>query len=54
MVGRVALRDDRTLILFVFTRDAETPPAALGLAAQKAMLRKPIRRRRLAMRANSQ
>jgi 2-polyprenyl-6-methoxyphenol hydroxylase-like FAD-dependent oxidoreductase len=40
MVGRLALRDDRTLILFVFTRDDEPPPTTLGLAAQKAMLRK--------------
>ena len=39
MVARVALRDDRTLILFVFTRDDDPLPTALGLAAQKAMLR---------------
>jgi 2-polyprenyl-6-methoxyphenol hydroxylase-like FAD-dependent oxidoreductase len=37
MLGRVALRDDRTLFLFVFA--AETLPATLDLPAQKAMLR---------------
>ena len=37
MLGRFALRDDRTLFLFVFA--AETLPATLDLPAQKAMLR---------------
>jgi 2-polyprenyl-6-methoxyphenol hydroxylase-like FAD-dependent oxidoreductase len=38
MIGRVALRDDRTLILFVFAAD-ESLPKTLELAAQKAILR---------------
>ncbi len=37
MVGRVALRDDRTLILFVFARDGGDSPLP-RLAAQRAML----------------
>jgi len=40
MVGRVALRDDRTLILFVFARNGEPLPPALDLPAERAMLRK--------------
>jgi 2-polyprenyl-6-methoxyphenol hydroxylase-like FAD-dependent oxidoreductase len=36
MLGRFALRDDRTLFLFVFTADGEAAPAPL--AAQKAVL----------------
>jgi 2-polyprenyl-6-methoxyphenol hydroxylase-like FAD-dependent oxidoreductase len=40
MLGRFALRDDRTLFLFVFAADVDTPPAMLDLTAQKAMLRK--------------
>jgi 2-polyprenyl-6-methoxyphenol hydroxylase-like FAD-dependent oxidoreductase len=39
MVGRVALRDDRTLILFVFANDDEASPPPLDLAAQRAILR---------------
>jgi 2-polyprenyl-6-methoxyphenol hydroxylase-like FAD-dependent oxidoreductase len=37
MVGRVTLRDDKSLFLFVFTTDSDTDPA--DLAARKAMLR---------------
>ena len=37
MVGRVSLRDDKTLILFIFTDDGDTPMH--DLAAQKALLR---------------
>ena len=40
MVGRVALRGDRTLILFVFARNGEPLPPALDLPAERAMLRK--------------
>ncbi|MGA8444125.1 MAG: FAD-binding domain [Roseiarcus sp.] len=40
MVGRVALRDDRTLILFVFTRNDEPTRPTLDLAAEKGMLRR--------------
>ena len=39
MVGRVALHDDRTLFLFVFTADVTTSVAPTDLPAQKAMLR---------------
>ncbi len=39
MVGRVTLRDDRTLFLFVFTSDIATGVAPTDLPAQKAMLR---------------
>jgi 2-polyprenyl-6-methoxyphenol hydroxylase-like FAD-dependent oxidoreductase len=39
MVGRFALRDDRTLFLFVFEAGASDPPAQLKLPAQKAILR---------------
>ena len=39
MVGRVTLRDDRTLILFVFTADNAAPGSLPDLAGQKAMLR---------------
>jgi 2-polyprenyl-6-methoxyphenol hydroxylase-like FAD-dependent oxidoreductase len=39
MVGRVALRDDRTLFLFVFTIDAAGPHDPLDLSGQKALLR---------------
>lgn len=38
MLGRFALHDDRTLFLFVFAADVETP-TILDLTAQKAMLR---------------
>jgi 2-polyprenyl-6-methoxyphenol hydroxylase-like FAD-dependent oxidoreductase len=38
MAARVALNDDRTLILFVFTRD-ESSPTLLDMASQKAVLR---------------
>jgi 2-polyprenyl-6-methoxyphenol hydroxylase-like FAD-dependent oxidoreductase len=37
MLGRVALRDDRTLVLFVFVAGAADPPP--DLSAQKALLR---------------
>jgi len=39
MLGRVALRDDRTLFLFVFAIDGDCLPAAADLHAQKATLR---------------
>ena len=39
MVGRVALRDDRTLFLFVFADDGSAPDVAHDGAAQKALLR---------------
>ena len=39
MLGRFALRDDRTLFLFVFATDVDRIPAMLDLPAQKAMLR---------------
>jgi 2-polyprenyl-6-methoxyphenol hydroxylase-like FAD-dependent oxidoreductase len=39
MVGRVTLRNDRTLFLFVFTADGATNTALADLSAQKAMLR---------------
>ncbi len=39
MVGRFALRDDRTLFLFVFEAGASGPPSQLALPAQKAILR---------------
>jgi 2-polyprenyl-6-methoxyphenol hydroxylase-like FAD-dependent oxidoreductase len=39
MVGRVTLRDDRTLFLFVFTADITTSVALTDLSGQKAMLR---------------
>jgi 2-polyprenyl-6-methoxyphenol hydroxylase-like FAD-dependent oxidoreductase len=38
MLGRVALRDDRTLFLFVFAADADTQAALLDEPAQKAFL----------------
>jgi 2-polyprenyl-6-methoxyphenol hydroxylase-like FAD-dependent oxidoreductase len=38
MAARVALHDDRTLILVVFTGDAESSPTTLDLSALKAML----------------
>ena len=38
MLGRVALRDDRTLFLFVFAADVRKLPSVIDLAAQKAML----------------
>jgi 2-polyprenyl-6-methoxyphenol hydroxylase-like FAD-dependent oxidoreductase len=37
MVGRVALRDDRTLFLFIFTAEAGAPPEHID--AQKSLLR---------------
>jgi 2-polyprenyl-6-methoxyphenol hydroxylase-like FAD-dependent oxidoreductase len=37
MVGRVTLRDDRTLFLFVFTAEVERPGGLPGLSGQKAM-----------------
>jgi 2-polyprenyl-6-methoxyphenol hydroxylase-like FAD-dependent oxidoreductase len=39
MLGRVALRDDRTLFLFVFATDTDERLEALDPSAQKAMLR---------------
>jgi 2-polyprenyl-6-methoxyphenol hydroxylase-like FAD-dependent oxidoreductase len=39
MVGRVTLRDDRTLFLFVFTADAAGPDDPLDPPKQKAILR---------------
>src|SRR5262249_30881918 len=39
MVGRFALRDDRTLFLLVFADDDATQPAGLSLLARKAILR---------------
>jgi 2-polyprenyl-6-methoxyphenol hydroxylase-like FAD-dependent oxidoreductase len=39
MVGRVTLRNDRTLFLFVFTADAAAPGSLPDLAGQKATLR---------------
>jgi len=39
MIGRVALRDDRTLILFVFTAGDFAPGNLPDLAGQKALLR---------------
>jgi 2-polyprenyl-6-methoxyphenol hydroxylase-like FAD-dependent oxidoreductase len=39
MAARVALHDDRTLILFVFTHDDKSSPTMNDLAAQKAILR---------------
>src|SRR5208337_4486723 len=39
MLARVALRDDRTLFLFVFAADAAAWPAPRDLTRQKAMLR---------------
>ena len=39
MVGRVSLRDDRTLFLFVFTAELDASVAPVDLTAQKAMLR---------------
>jgi 2-polyprenyl-6-methoxyphenol hydroxylase-like FAD-dependent oxidoreductase len=39
MVGRVALRDDWTLFLFVFAVDAAAPERPFDLLEQKAMLR---------------
>lgn len=38
MVGRVTLRDDRTLFLFVFTADASDPGSPTDLSGQKAVL----------------
>lgn len=38
MLGRVALRDDRALFLFVFTADADTQLAQLDAPAQKLVL----------------
>ena len=40
MVGRVSLRDDRTLFLFVFASDFDPAAAIIDLPAQKAVLRK--------------
>ena len=39
MIGRVTLRDDRTLFLFVFTVDVTTRVALTDLPGQKATLR---------------
>ena len=39
MLGRFALRDDRTLFLFVFAAALDSLPAMLDLAAQKDVLR---------------
>jgi 2-polyprenyl-6-methoxyphenol hydroxylase-like FAD-dependent oxidoreductase len=40
MVGRLALRDDRTLFLFVFARNGEPMPSNPDLSAERAMLMK--------------
>jgi 2-polyprenyl-6-methoxyphenol hydroxylase-like FAD-dependent oxidoreductase len=40
MVGRLALRDDRTLFLFVFSRSGEPLPPTPDLVGESAMLRK--------------
>jgi 2-polyprenyl-6-methoxyphenol hydroxylase-like FAD-dependent oxidoreductase len=40
MLGRFALRDDRTLFLFVFAADVDRSPPMLDLPTQKALLRK--------------
>jgi len=40
MLGRFALRDDRTLFLFVFAADVDRSPTMLDLPMQKALLRK--------------
>ena len=40
MVARFALRDNRTLFLFVFTAGAFARPAARDLGQQKAILRR--------------
>jgi 2-polyprenyl-6-methoxyphenol hydroxylase-like FAD-dependent oxidoreductase len=40
MVGRLALRDDRTLFLFVFAQNGEPLPPTSDLAGERAMLRK--------------
>jgi 2-polyprenyl-6-methoxyphenol hydroxylase-like FAD-dependent oxidoreductase len=40
MLGRVALRDDRTLLMFVFTADRESLSTQPGPAEQKALLRR--------------
>ncbi len=45
MLARFALHDDRTLFLFVFTRDHNSSPTMPDLAAQKAMLRERFGRR---------
>jgi 2-polyprenyl-6-methoxyphenol hydroxylase-like FAD-dependent oxidoreductase len=45
MAARAALTDDRTLILFVFTRD-ERSPTVLDMASQKGMLRQRFGGRR--------
>jgi 2-polyprenyl-6-methoxyphenol hydroxylase-like FAD-dependent oxidoreductase len=39
MIGRFTLHDDRTLFLFVFIADDDTPPATLDLTAKKSILR---------------
>ena len=39
MLGRFALRDDRTLFLFVFVDAAQASAMALGMPAQKSVLR---------------
>jgi len=39
MLGRVALRDDRTLFLFIFTNEDDAVSKARDLQAQKAVLR---------------
>lgn len=39
MVGRFALRDDRTLFLFIFQSDSSSAAPQLALPAQKALLR---------------
>ena len=51
-LGRFAMHDDRTLFLFVFAGDFDTPAEGLGLEAQKAILRAALRRRRLGIAAH--
>ena len=53
MVGRVALRDDRTLILFVFARNGEALPASARPRGAEGDPAPEVRRRRLGMRPNS-
>lgn len=43
-LSRFALHDDRTLFLFVFAGDGDTPTGGIGLDAQKAILHDRFRR----------
>ena len=47
MVGRVSLRDDKTLFLFIFAEDADTPMH--DLPAQKRLVRTKFGRQRMGM-----